>query len=289
MNHSHFPTPETQNTSETQPTLKAPETTAPSADLPTTSPDRTCGFYLREIERLGRMGDVKEFLLDTADRDFHEFSDPIDLDAFGAAYAEFIDPSLTEADKTTFKNYTGFNYKLINQVSRGIWDYDTLGRKTPELAAEAEQSIEALSAAIARVPSPGVDLVAHRGTNLDSFRSYGINSLADLANLEGQFYLETGFMSTSLSPDHSFADRDFDDPLRRACDISIVCRVPKEARETVALLTSDTSYNPEQSELLIDKDSLFYISSAEVSDDQKKATLEMTLIPRDLYDRLPEN
>lgn len=308
MNHNHFPTttPETTapETPET-PALETPqsETPAPTEsqkpetpqsetahipDLPTTNPDHTCAFYLREIDRLGRMPDVKNFLMDTADRDFHEFTDPVDLDAFGDAYAEFIDPFLTPDDKSALKRYSGFDYKVINQVARGIWSYDLLGRKTPEAVASAERSIANLSAAIERAPSPGVDLISYRGTNLDSFQAYGINSLSDLKSLEGQFFLETGFTSTSLSPDHSFADKDFDDPLRRPCNISITCRIPKEARETIALTSHEVAYNPEQSELLIDKDSLFYISSADLSPDRSSARLEMTLLPRDLYDQAPE-
>lgn len=280
MNHNHFETSYPPD----QPKLESKKPNDSLPDLPTSSPNSTCDFYLREIERLGRLPDVKDFLMDTANRDFHQFDNPIDLDAFSEAYSEFIDRFLTDADKSALKNYSGFGYKVINQVARGHWDYDILGRQTPEALHQAQESIADLSQAIARIPSPGVDLVAHRGTNLDSFRSYGINSLSELKDLEGRFFLKEGFTSTSLSPSKSFAGQDFDDPLRRACDISVIYRIPKEAKETIGLLSSETAYNPEQSELLIDKGSLFYISSAELSPDRSSAQLEMTLIPRDLYD-----
>lgn len=283
MNHNQFPSrqPETQEPPDTS---SQPETAPKIESLPTTSPDPTCRFYLREIDRLDRMKDLKDFLNDAAERDFHEFKDPIDLDAFGAAYSEFISPALTPEDKAALKNYSGFGYKVINQVARGQWNYDLLGPQTPDQVAQAEHDISQISSAIAHVPSPGVNLVSHRGTNLDSFRAYGINSLSDLESLEGQFFLEEGFTSTALSPDKSFADKDFDDPLRRTCDIQITYRIPEEAQETIALLTPELAYNPEQSELLIDKGSLFHISSAEISPDKSSAALEMTLIPRNLYD-----
>lgn len=285
MNHNHFPTASTPDPELSQDPNQTPKQAIP--DLPTTSPNPDYRFYLREIERLGRTTDVKNFLLDTADRDFHVFEDPIDLDAFSEAYSEFSEPFLSPEDKSALKRYTGFNYKLINQVSRGIWSYDHLGVKTPEKVAEAEQTISAISQAIDHIPSPGVDLIAYRGTNIDSFRNYGISSLSDLASLEGQFFLEAGFTSTSLSPNHSFAGKEFDDPLRRSCDINITCRIPKEARETVGLLSAETAYNPSQHELLIDKGSLFFISATEISPDRSSAHLEMTLIPRDLYDPAP--
>lgn len=285
MNHNLFqPTNLTESEPDSNPekSQDSPETV--EFNLPATSPDQACHFYLKEIERLGRMNEIKNFLLDTAGRDFHEFSDPLDLSAFSAAYSEFIAPTITSEDKTALKNYSGFGYKVINQVARGQWNYDLLGRQTPDKLADARQAADQISDAIAHIPSPGVDLVAHRGANMDSFRAYGINSLSNLTNLEGQFFLETGFTSTSLSPDKSFVGKDFDDPLRRTCDVEITCRIPKESGETIGLLSSDLAYNPEQSELLIDRGSLFYISAAELSPDRSRAHLEMTLIPRNLYD-----
>lgn len=283
MNHNQFPSrrPEPQETPDTS---SQPEATSKIESLPTASPNPTCCFYLREIDRLDRMKDIKNFLNDAINRDFHEFKDPTNLDAFGAAYSEFISPALTTEDKTALKNYSGFGYRAINQVARGQWNYDLLGPQTPEQIAEAQHDIDQISSAIARVPSPSVNLISHRGTNLDSFRAYGINSLSELSKLEGQFFLEEGFTSTALSPDKSFADKDFDDPLRRACNIQVAYHIPEEAQETIALLTSELAYNPEQSELLINKGSLFHISSAEVSPDKSSATLKMTLIPRNLYD-----
>lgn len=304
MNHNLFPTshPENESTTshpegeqpttdhpENNPTVPQPETPEleqPEAikDLPTTSPNSTCAFYLRSIERAGRMGDVKNFLLDTADRDFHDFQDPLDLDAFSDAYSEFIDPALIYEDKTALKNYTGYNYRLINSVARDQWNYDLLGPQTPEALQTARKDIEAINQAIAATPPPEVDLLTHRGTNLDSFLGYDIHSLSDLKSLEGQFFLEEGFTSSSLSPDQSFTQKDLDDPLRRPCDIEITCRIPKESREVIGLLSDELSYNPEQYEVVISTGSLFYVSSAEVSPDAKTAQLEMTLIPRHLYD-----
>lgn len=260
------------------------ETSAPTINIPTKSPNRTCNFYLREIERQGRMTDVESFLNSALHRDYHEPASPAELSTFATEYADLIDPCLNPEDKAALKRYSGYNYRLINQVSRGQWDYDILGQQTPEKVANAEEDIANIRHAIQAAPTPGIDLITHRGTNLDSFSSYGINSLNDLANLKNNLFLETGFTSTSLSSNHSFINRnDFDDPLRKSCNIAIEYHIPAEANEVIGLLSSDTAYD-NQYEILIDRDSLSYISSVEISPDQTSAKLQMTLIPRQIYD-----
>lgn len=253
--------------------------------LPTSSPNSHCNFYLKEIERSGHLNDIKDFLNDTEDRDFHKFENPLDRAAFEEAYDEFIKPSLSDTDKEALFRYTGYDYKRINQVARGFWDYETLGAKTPERVASAERTINDLHHAIGVSPAPEVDLVTYRGTNLDSFHGYNINSLSDLKSLEGQFFVEAGFTSTSISPDGAFTKKNLDDPLRRECNIEITCKIPKESRETIGLFSSDLSSAPKQDELLIDAGALFYVSGASISPDRSSATLEMTLVPRELYDK----
>jgi len=262
----------------------ASESPTPTINIPTKSPNRTCGFYLREIERQGRMPDVESFLGSALNRNYHEPASSAELDSFADEYTDLIEPYLNAEDKAALKRYSGYNYRLINQVSRGQWDYDTLGQKTPEKVTSAEEDIANIRHAINAAPAPGIDLTTHRGTNLDSFSSYGVNSLHDLTNLEGNLFLETGFTSTSLSPAHSFMGRDnFDDPLRKSCNIAIEYHIPAEAKEVIGLLSTDTAYD-NQYEILIDRDSLSYVSNVEISPDQTNAKLQMTLIPRQIYD-----
>lgn len=255
-------------------------------NLPTKSPNHMCSLYLREIEHQDRADDIKAFLESTLSREPHRFSSEAapELNDFCISYSNQLSSILSPEDKTALKNYSGLGYKAINQVARGYWDYNLLGPQTPEKVATAEQSISQISHAISVAPTIDTDLITHRGANLDSFQGYSVNSLSDLAKLEGQFFLETGFTSTSLTPDRSFTDRKFDDPLRRTCDIAVEYLIPTENRETIGLLSNETSYNPEQRELLIDKGSLSYISNVNVSPDQTSAKLEMILIPRQIYD-----
>lgn len=253
----------------------AGDSTPSSPSLPTTSPNRRCNLLLRFIEKDGHMDDIQKFLEQTSSREYN--------DNFPEDYTAAVDSSLNPTEKAALKYYSGYNYNLINQVARGQWDYDSLGTKTPEKLAQAESTIEQIDQAIHASPAPDIDFTTYRGTNLDSFLGYNINSIDDLANLEGQFFLETGFCSTSLSPKTSFFDRDFDNPLRKPCNIQIKYSIPKEYNNGIGLFTKDLSYNPEQEEFLIGRHSLSYITDVSISPDHAHATIETTLIPDKVY------
>lgn len=256
----------------------------PKIQLPASSPNRTCNFYLREIKNSGRAPAVEAFLTSALSTEYEEFSPNASYAEFAEAYSASVEEVLDPSDQAALKSYSGLGYKAINQVARGFWDYDILGRQTPEKLEEAHAAIARISHAISSAPSPDINFTTFRGTNLDSFRDYGINSLSDLTNLENQLFLETGFSSTSFISDHSFANRTFDDPLRKSCDITIKYHVPADSHEGVGLLSDHLSYSPQQNEFLINRDSLSYISKVEVAPDQSSAKLEMTLIPRHIYD-----
>lgn len=116
----------------------------PIPELPTSSPNRTCNFYLREINRLGRMNDVRTFLGSTIDRSPRTFSsnNPTELNQFCQDYSNRLKDALDLANQSALKDYSGFNYKTVNQVSRGQWNYDLLGAQTPEKLASAQNSID---------------------------------------------------------------------------------------------------------------------------------------------------
>jgi len=259
-------------------------TTIPDS-LPTTSPSRSCNFYLREINRLQRFEDIKAFLCTAAEGDYYQFNSADEFQNFQAEYTTELNNQLDSAAQSTLKQYSGFNYKIINQVSRGYWDYETLGIKTPEKVAQTKQTIAQLSQAIQSAPAINFNFVTYRGTSLSNFRDYNVNSIADLQNLQGQFFLDEGFCSTSFMPETSFAHRDqFDDPQRETCNVAIEYLIPQNCHEGVGLLSERVSYNPEQHEYLINRDNLSYVSQVNISDDGKSAQLQMMLIPREIYD-----
>lgn len=256
--------------------------------IPTTSPDKTCNQYLRAIDKFNhRMEAVQDFIKDAAARNYDSFDSESLFSEFGTKYSTKLDATLDAQTKSELKNYSGYNYRPINQVARGQWDYETSGECTPEKLAAAQQTIELISHSIASSPTINLDFTTYRGTNLDGFHGYNISSISDLNNLKGQFFLEQGFTSTSFSPDKSFAGREFDDPLRQQCNINITYRIPKESHDGIGLLSDETSYSPEQQEYLINHNSLSYISKVSTDTDNNTANLEMILIPKEIYDSTP--
>lgn len=259
-----------------------PETTLP--DLPTTSTNETCNYYLRLIERQGDMNNVKNFLESAINRNYHSFSSKDELNSYSKTYSDQLASSLNYEDTAALKHYTGLNSEIINQVSRGYWNYDILGPQTPEKVNDAEQMIEQISHTISQSPNSEINLTSYRGTNLNNFREYDIHSISDLNSLKNQFFLETGFTSTSLSPANSFAKNKPKNSIHGNHNIEIEYLIPEETRETIGPLDDRFSHYPEEYELLIDKDSLSYISNVEISPDASSAKLQMILIPRQVYD-----
>lgn len=270
-------------------TPESPETSRITPiELPTTSPNSTCRSILRYIKFGKHMDDVKAFVESSQAKSYDEFPSVKNFIESNPDYVDGLKKSLTLEKQSALKRYTGFDYKLINQVARGHWDYDTLGRETPEKVASANHAIEQIEEAISTAPTPTTDFITYRGTNLDTFNGYNVNNLSDLKNLNHQFFLETGFTSTSLNPDTSFNNRNFDDPLRKACNIEIKYLIPKGYPSGICLAFNGLSWNPEQNEFLLNHYSLSYISDVKVDTTNNHASLEMTLIPSIIYDHPPE-
>ncbi len=222
---------------------------------------------------LNKMSDSKVKFLTTFSKEFksEQFPEMPDL--------EKLNPPLTIREAEDLRRYTGIEHKAINSVLRGYWNYDELGRKTPEKEAEVRESADRISEIIKKTPKLHSHLKTYRGTNLDNFRGYGVENLEDLKNLDGQFFFEPGFTSTSLSREDSFFDREFEDTYRKKADIEIEYLIPSGSQDGVALVDDQLSYSKNQKEYLIDKGSLCRIMEVETSGETAK--IVMTLIPKE--------
>ena len=119
---------------------------------------------------------------------------------------------------------------------------------------------------------------------LQALTFLNVKNLGDLKNMEGQFLLERGFLSTSISEEGSFAQREaFDDELRKECNIVMRYRVPAGTHEGVLLKGENLSYSDQQDEFLIHSGSLAFITKVELSEDGKNAAIDCVLIPKQLY------
>lgn len=267
-------------------TGEIPETDTPAhLELPTKSPNRTCNFYIRQIQNIGRMPTVESFINSALQENYQEFTaDTPEFDQFTNSYAENLDSALDHSTKVAIHEYSGNGYKAMNQVSRGFWDYEVLGKQTPEALAHAQELNEKVHQTIISAPSPDIDFTTYRGTDLNTFRGYNVSSISDLKNLENQFFLESGFCSTSLLRDKSFTNDNYDAAIYQKRNVEIKYLIPKDSHECIGLLTHDFSQYPEENEFLINSDSFSYISKVDITPDQSSAHLEMILIPRSIYD-----
>ena len=163
-----------------------------------------------------------------------------------------------------------------------------MGERTPESIRDADERMHNISAAIEKAPSIGADIIATRGTNLGNFYGYNFESIADLASLEGQFFLETGFTSTAIVSEKSFAGRELDDPTRQECNIEMTYMIPGETEDAVALLNDEVSYSPQQTEYLLQRGMLSYVKEVKVDKEHNTAKLTLVVIPRSIYEGRPE-
>ena len=169
-------------------------------------------------------------------------------------------------------------------MARGIWNYDKLGRKTPELEEEIRDSTRKIISGIEKAPPAQKDFVTFRGTSLSGFRSYGVNNLADLQKMQGQFMLEQGFTSTAIAHERNFAERGVQSLWISNSNVEMRFHIPAGAKDFLALTSGDLSYSPEQTEVLINRNALSYISNV-TFDKENHAVVDAILIPRSIYEK----
>lgn len=254
------------------------------AQFPTESPDRTCNLYLKEIQRAGHMSNLENYVTEALSHNPKSYNSINEFTIDNPNYNQDIDAIISEDEKAAILEYSGYRYAWINSVMRGFWDYEKMGKRTAGSEAEIIDTAKTIESAITKSPTPNEDYVTYRGTNLDGFHSYGIKTLSDLDQMEGQFMLERGFVSTSLSPKNSFIEKDFEDnPMRSKADIEVRYKIPSGSHDSIALLTEDLSYSPQQTEVLINRNSLFYISKV-AHGENGHYILDAILIPHKVWE-----
>lgn len=251
-------------------------------ELPTTSPNQNCNLYLRQFERLGLMDKIAHFINEKLSTTPKTYTSVDEFKKDNPDYMKKLD-SLSQDEKAAIREYSGFRFAWINSYLRGFWDYEKMGLKTPELENRIKDSITKIDAAFSDAPAPDKDFLTFRGTNIDSFRSYGIQNPEDLKNLEGQLYLEEGFTSTALVKNRNFAEHKIDSQWYNDSDIEIQYHIPAGSHDSIALFDKDLSYNPEQTEVLINKNALSYIHK--VQSENGRTVVHALLIPREIYEK----
>lgn len=185
---------------------------------------------------------------------------------------------LNKDEEELLRIYTGYNFKNINNVLRDRWNYEANGHQSHKekftlIADNMKDIIEDKKQSIGNT-------LAFRGTDINYFKDYGINSLNDLKKLENSYLIDQGFISTSLLEDKCFYQRKTE--LGKNYNIKIVYMVPEEFEDGIYLGTEKTAYNKEQYEYVINAWNLSKVCHVNIEKDC--ATLYTLLISKYIYD-----
>lgn len=219
--------------------------------------------------------DIDEYVLTCLSHDYHRFSSPIEAEMFlnRPGY-------LTYDEVSHIREYSGYNFKHLNQALRGKWNYEENGDysrldKFLNNATKIKKIIE-------KYPTAGESFVAYRGVNLFYFKDYGIDSMEDLSAMEGKFLLDRGFVSTSVLERNCFFKKEND--FGFDFNIKIEYLIGEDFRDGMYIGNNpNLSYSPEQYEFLINAHNIAKVVKVNVGEDNT-AKLTAVVVPKSIYD-----
>lgn len=217
-----------------------------------------------------RQNAIGEFYSSCLDREYSVFTDP------ELALMSIPQPPLYGDDADVFLNYSGYNFRNINNAARGRWNYEENGAadraQYEEIASRMKRVIDNNQASIGNTK-------LFRGVTLNYFKDYGINSLEDMDALRGQMLLDKGFVSTSLVEDRCFYRQEND--LGLNYNVKIEYLVPEEFGDGICL--SSLTYSPGQCEYLINAWNMARVVDV-IYDGNDGVIVKAVLVPKKVYD-----
>ena len=229
------------------------------------------------------MSNVDNYTEEVMGRSYKIFKSLEEIKLFFAKYISGFYANSNLDDLENIRYYTGVSFKEINAILRDNWNYEDNGLLTEEKKSEFIDTARGLSKSIGKVSSElPSNIKVYRGVSLDSFKSYGVNSISDLKNMVGQYYYERGFTSTSLLRDTSAFNSNSESWDNYSIEIEYL--VPSEFSDGLPLITDDLSYSKIQTEYLINSGCLSKIVDVMIGEDGK-AYLTAVLIPKKIYDK----
>jgi len=220
---------------------------------------------------------LQEYSVLSLGREYKEFSTVEEIIFFTKDREE-----INYNDNEFLKEYSGYNYKHINNTLRNRWNYEENGNieARPRFLEDGRR----LSQIIRRNSTSLGNFKAFRGVDISYFREYGIEKLEDLQQMEGKFLYDSGFVSTSLLESESFFKKE--NELGINYNIQITYLIPEEFDDGI-YLEGDMTYSPNQREYLINNANLARISSVTINEDGT-AHLTAVMIPKKIYDEYYE-
>ena len=218
---------------------------------------------------LEKQNSMNYFCSDCLNRDYTVYADP------EMALMSISQAPLIGKDADAFLNYSGYNFRHINNAARGRWNYEENGnldkRSFEEIGNRMKSVIDNNQYSIGNTK-------LFRGVTVDYFRDYGIHSLDDMDSLRGQMLLDKGFVSTSLVEDRCFYK--MDNELGLNYNVKIEYLVPEEFTDGICL--SSLTYSPGQCEYLINAWNMAKV--VDVVHDGDGVIVKACLVPKKVYD-----
>ena len=216
-----------------------------------------------------RQNMIGSFCSECSDRAYQSFTDP------EMALMSIPQAPLIGKDADAFLNYSGYNFRHINNAARGRWNYEENGTLDK---AQYEEIASRMKSVIDKNQYSIGNTKLFRGVTLDYFRDYGIHSLDDMDSLRGQMLLDKGFVSTSLVEDRCFYK--MDNELGLNYNVKIEYLVPEEFTDGICL--SSLTYSPGQCEYLINARNMAKV--VDVIHDGDGVIVKACLVPKKVYD-----
>lgn len=233
-------------------------------------------LYLKEIEKEKISLDM--FVSDTQNRNFISFNR---LDNLSSIFSDNFD-GLNYDDLSNLREYTGYKYKKINSILRGIVVSNEIGLITSSEKEELSSLATSISKIIEKHSQLPSDISVYRGVTIEQFKQYGIHSLDELVKLKGEFMYEPSFTSTSLLRDESFFKKESD--YHDKCNIEIEYLIPEESNCGMPLIGYDMSYSTGQYEYLIDKGTVTKVLDVSY-DEEGLAHIKAMHIPKKVWNK----
>ena len=238
--------------------------------------------YLFRYLEPGKEEEMDIYISDVLDRDYLTLeSDEQVSEIFGEMAAEFT-MGLTYKEASNLRYYTGFSYKEINAILRDKWNYEQHGLLTEEKRQSYSQTGEEVEKIVYKFPSLGRNIKTYRGVTLAQFRDYGIHSLEDLKAMEGKYFYDSGFTSTSLVRKSSLYNTEAFQIGKRNIEIEYL--IPEDCRDGALLLDEYTSHYKAENEYIINSGSLIRILSVDIDKENNTAFLRAILVPKKVWD-----
>jgi len=240
--------------------------------------------YLLECIGKEKLEIIESYINKLSREDYVTFSSRKDLEENFKEYLNSFIRKLSQEEMDKIIRYTGIDFRRVNPILRGYWDYDKSGVLTDEIKNEAHALADDIRKILFKSTSLGFNFKTYRGTSIRNFYSYGINSLSDLTLLIGRYFYEEGFTSTSLLQETSFFSKqpewgDF-------CNIEIEYLISADSDDGMALINDSLSYSESQNEFLINSGSLFKVLNVEIDSNNNQAKVIMVLIPEKIWNPL---